>query len=59
MIYKIYKKFTDKCHVVYIWTYKAHNLAANQTNLTEKLKKLGAAEPIEPAFCKSDLALQS
>ena len=38
-----------------IFTWKAHNLAENQTNLTEKLKKLGSAEPVEPAFCKSVL----
>ncbi len=34
-------------------TYKAHNLAENKTNLAENLKKLGSAEPMEPAFCKS------
>ena len=36
-----------------ISTWKAPNLAENQTNLTEKLKKMGTAEPVEPAFWKS------
>ena len=34
-------------------TCKAHNLVENTTNLAENLKKLGSAEPVEPAFGKS------
>ena len=34
-------------------TYKANNLEENKTNLTENLKKLDSAKPVEPTFCKS------
>ena len=43
-LHEIYKK---NAMSFIIRTLKAHNLAENQTNLAEKLKK-------EPAFCKSD-----
>ena len=36
-----------------IWTWTAHNFPENQKIFMENLKKLGSAEPIEPAFCKS------
>ena len=46
-------EITKKIAMLFIiWTWKAYNLVENQTNLTEKLKNLGSAEPIEPAFWK-------
>ena len=40
------------CHVVLIWTWKAHNLAVNQTNLTENLKKVGFCKTCRTRFLK-------
>ena len=40
-------------------TCRAHNLAENESNLAENLKKLGSAEPVEAAFCKSDVDIIS
>ena len=37
-----------------ICTFKDNNLAENWTNFAENLKKLGSAEPVEPAFYNSD-----
>ena len=35
------------------WTWKAYNLAGNQTSLTEKLKKVGFCRTCRTRFCKS------
>ena len=36
-----------------ICTLKDKNVAENWTNLAESLKKMGSAEPVEPAFCNT------
>ena len=52
-LYPLHEIYKNKNAMLFnIRTWKAHNFAENQTNLTEKLKKIGSGELLEPTFCK-------